>query len=103
MPNYLKIFKELETARKTVLLESEKVDTKVIELKEKKPQNSFNDPHIMAILIVSDTKLLCTKEKELLKYLYDKTLYPLDYELPIVYSSENKIDLSSKEYLSCHK
>jgi len=100
---YLIFFNQLKIARRTVEADINKVDNLEKKLKEIKSERNFDDPHIIAILIVSNCKLLCTKDKKSLKYIKDKNLYPLDYELPIVYSSENKIDLSSKEYLSCHK
>lgn len=66
------------------------------EVLTKGKKKDFDDPHIIAILIVSGCRLFCSKDKRADKYLKMKTLYPKHFIRPSIYRDKNHIHLLSK-------
>lgn len=65
----LRLIKELETGRKTVHIPNETVDTIAAALKAKFPESAFNDEHIVALVIASRCRVVCTDDKTAMAYL----------------------------------
>lgn len=88
---YLKIFKILKDARKTIYIDSAKVDEYEIGLKLKLQHRDFDDPHIIAISSVSKCILICSCDSRSYPFLKDQTLYPKNHAKPKIYkNSKNK-------------
>ena len=64
MTRYVRIINELARAGKVIKLDSNKVDKLAAELKVRIPDLQFNDEHIVAIVIVSRCKIVCSDDKK---------------------------------------
>ena len=65
----LPLFKELSTARKTTLISNASVDAIAAELKLKFPEAKFNDEHIVALVIASRCRVVCSNDATAIAYL----------------------------------
>lgn len=65
------------------------VDTLEANLKIRNDDPNFNDPHIIAMAIVTKCKLICTSEKSALVFFKDHRLYPNNFHLPMIYRNLN--------------
>jgi len=85
MPNYLKIIVELRKAGKAHLLETSEVDNKENEIETNPLCIGCNDIHIIAIVIVSGCRLVCSRDIGLHPYLRKRDLYPNRLSPPKIY------------------
>jgi hypothetical protein len=92
---YMSLLLELNKRRKTVAVENSKVDEIEIKLKKLIEHRDFDDPHIVALIIVSKCKLICTKEKRAIPFFKDKKglFYPKKFIRPKIYNNKTNIDL----------
>jgi hypothetical protein len=90
---YLKIFIELQKARKVVEVNDQDVDAKQAELEELITHKDFDDPHLIAIVIVSGVKLICSDDARAYPFIKDNTLYPRNIDRPRIYSRSSNQDL----------
>lgn len=74
---------------------TEEVDVCESELKQKLQHPDFDDPHIVAIIIVSKCKLICTNEVRAIPFFKDKNriLYPKRFTIPKIYHGASNKDL----------
>jgi predicted nucleic acid-binding protein len=93
---YVTIFRLFSDARRVVPISNNLVDEKENELRLKIPEKDlitkFNDPHIVAIVIVSKCKIVCTLDiglSELLKI----SNYPEGVDIPLIYSNKSNRDI----------
>lgn len=88
-PHYLKLFTHLNDDGNVVRLSDAKVDLhqEKIELEINDPK--FNDPHIIAIIIESKCKILCSKDKDSYPYIQEKAHYPKGVKPPKIYSNKS--------------
>jgi hypothetical protein len=96
MTKHLIFLNRLKKAGRIPEMDNNEVDNQENRLKKLISKNDFNDQHIIAIIIVSGCKLVCTEDKESHKYIKKRDLYPKNFDLPNIYSS--KINLSDKKY-----
>jgi len=89
MTHYLGIFNEFARAGKTVKLDGKKVDKLAAELKARIPDARFNDEHIVAIVVVSRCKVVCSDDKEAYPYLRRTDLYPKGMKRPRIYRHQS--------------
>lgn len=87
-----KLIVELSRANKLRNVDSELVDSKEKELMDKVIHRDFDDPHIVAIVIVGRLHLICTKEKRAIPFLTRNDFYPRR-GVPQIYSSSANTDL----------
>jgi len=71
----LGLVKELSKARKTVVMPAKRVDQIAAELKIRFPEQEFDDEHIVAIVIASKCRVVCTYDKGAMKYLRDPDVF----------------------------
>ena len=76
------------------------VDSWVITLSKKINHRDFDDPHIIAIVIVSRCMIICTKEVRALRFFKDKSLYPRGISRPKLYTSKRNKNLLSDKYIA---
>ncbi len=76
------------------------VDAKETELKKITP-NGCGDQHIIAIVIVSGCRLICTNDKRSHEHIKNPSLYPLKKNkcLPKIYSSLEHKKFLNKKYI----
>lgn len=88
MTEYVKIINQLAKAGRVIELNGRKVDSKAAELKAKIPDDEFDDEHLVAILLVSKCKVVCTDDKRAHPYLQRADLYPPG-KRPKIYKSKS--------------
>jgi hypothetical protein len=87
-----KLIVELSKANKVRIVDSDLVDRKEKELKVKVVHKDFDDPHIVAIVIVSGIHLICTHEKRAIPFLTRNDFYP-GRRVPQIYSKSANANL----------
>ena len=95
---FLDLLSEYEHTNKLVPLSSSKVDEcerKIV----KKHGRPFNDVHLLAIVLVSKCRLVCTEDKDATEHLQLKKYYPKFFHLPKIYTKKSKRNLISDKYL----
>jgi|SRR5580698_3852956 hypothetical protein len=65
----LPLLKELSTLRKTAHIPNATADAIAAELKIKFPETKFNDEHIVALVIASRCRIVCSNDKTAIEYL----------------------------------
>lgn len=71
---------------KIKVLNGADVDKEEKRLKKVVRTKQFNDPHIVAIVIIGICKIICSSEKKALCFFTDKKFYPKHFKTPKVYS-----------------
>ncbi|APC41039.1 type II toxin-antitoxin system VapC family toxin [Clostridium estertheticum] len=88
---YLKLFTLLASCNKIIHVDDAEVDQIEINLKKQLVHRDFDDPHLIALTIVSKTKLICSGDARAYKYIKDPNLYPKCFNRPKIYKGkENK-------------
>lgn len=101
-PKYYRILIELENMNKTVRLLDKTVDTCQKEVENKIKSRKYNDPHLVAIAIVSRCRLVTTCDIEAKNCLREKRLYPKKMARPKIYSGKSNVNLiHDKNIVSC--
>jgi predicted nucleic acid-binding protein len=98
--SYLRILKYLEDKRKIVRLNDDEVDKKQIEQEKIEKSRAFNDSHIVAMVIISKVRIVCTNDTKSLKYVKDSKFYPKDVKIPKIYSKAKHKDLLVDENIA---
>ncbi|MFA7347827.1 MAG: hypothetical protein WCZ86_08720 [Desulfurivibrionaceae bacterium] len=96
---FLKIFGHFNRAGKLVEVDDETVDLFEKEISSVINEKACNDPHLIAIVIVSKCRLICSSDKRSYKYLKQSRLYPKGVRAPKLYTkSKNSGLLSDKNF-----
>ncbi len=93
MPKYQTILAEMSRSGKICKVGDTDVNAEQQKLEDTPLHGKCNDPHIIAIVIVSKCCLVCTKDGALIKFLKDKTFYPKDVKIPRIYQREEHKNL----------
>ncbi|MGB0930888.1 MAG: hypothetical protein ACPGVB_08940 [Chitinophagales bacterium] len=85
---YAKLIAELAKLGKVVVLKKQNVDNHqvVIEGKEKDPD--FDDPHLIAMVVESGVRILCSDDKRADKFIKKRKFYPKGKKPPIIYRNK---------------
>lgn len=89
LKKFTRLFNQLKTAGKVVFADDVKIDAKEAELKLLCDDNDFDDPHIVALLIVSGCRLICTEDSRSYPYLKKKEWFPKGAVLPKIYCAKS--------------
>jgi predicted nucleic acid-binding protein len=92
-PKYQKLFNELQKKRKTVKVADDMVDHREKEIKKIKQHSDFNDAHLIAIVIESGCRLVCTKDSRAVPFIKDRVFYPKFSKRPKIYWGKHNEDL----------
>lgn len=84
---YLKLLNEYNKQNKVKMLEDSNVDQIEDKIKKITKNTDCDDQHIMAILFISKTTLLCTTDKRSHSFVKDKKNYPGKIDKVKIYSS----------------
>ncbi len=90
---YLHMLMNLEKRNKIVLLCDAAVDREQKVLKDKKSHRDFDDSHLLAMVIVSGVRIVCTAESRAIPFLKDRNLYPAHIKKPKIYSKAKNVTL----------
>jgi len=97
---YLRIIRELTTAGKCIILDKDQVDRVQGDLEAKYSHRDFDDPHIVAIVIVSKVRIVCTSERRAIPWLKKNELYPRTIKKPKIYTSKQNRDLLKRKHIA---
>jgi len=101
---YHKILIELGRMRRTIEVPDDEVDLIEARIKQLIPHSDFDDPHLIAIVIASGCRLICTRDSRCHKFVKIKEIYPKGFGVPKFYSGvKHRHLLSSKELRSLCK
>lgn len=89
--SYLGVFAELDRAGKAVKLDDNHVDKIQHCIDQELPD--CNDTHLMAIIIVSKCKLLCTCDRTAIPNIKNPSYYPSDIKPPKIYCQSRNQNL----------
>lgn len=92
---YRKLLRYFTDIGKAKGISLDEVDFHEAELKQKIQHPDFDDPHIVAIIIVSKCKLICSNDLKAIPFFKDKDrlLYPKHFAIPKIYQSNSNKDL----------
>jgi hypothetical protein len=88
----LGVVKELDTGRKTVHIPDAEVDAIEKELKHKFPEAAFDDEHIVALVITSGCRVVCTNDKQAMPYLKCRDVFAnyAGVQRPKIYTGDKR-------------
>jgi hypothetical protein len=89
---YLHLFDELKKAGKIAQIDDALVDTYEKKLEGMCSDSAFNDKHLVAIIEVSNCRLICTKDEEAMPYIKNRAFYESSSP-PKIYSGSRNKDL----------
>jgi hypothetical protein len=78
-------------------VDEKRVDEKQAELEKLVNHKNFDDPHIIAIIIVSGCQIICSTDDRAYPFFKMKELYPKNFTRPKIYSGLNNKDLLCDE------
>lgn len=97
-PKYLQLHAQYRKARMAEFLDAEEVDTQEIEVRGKEDNPDFDDPHIIAIQIVSKAPVICSKDERAEKFFKKAQLYPKGHKSPKIYKRKEHVSLLAQFY-----
>jgi predicted nucleic acid-binding protein len=99
-PKYYRILNDLRIVNKVVRASDHEVDSKTAWVKEQIEDQDFDDPHIIALLIVSGAKLICSLDERAYPYLKDNRFFKKAADRPKIYSRLGNEDLLVDENIA---
>ena len=101
---YLRILRYLDAAGKVVRIDDNTVDNEEMRLNDQLTHRDFDDAHLVAIVIVSQCKVICTSDSRAHSFIKDQSLYPKHVKRPSIYSGlKNSHLLCDENIASCCK
>ena len=98
---YLGIIAELRKVRRAIQLSAQEVDEIGQRLKQQITDPRFNDEHLVALVIVSRCRLVCTNDNVAIYYLKLPACYSgHPVKRPKIYRSRRNVDLCCDRYLA---
>lgn len=96
MSKYLGLLTELRKQGRVVELDDTLVDDEQKRVAAREKDNDFDDPHLIAMVVVAKCKIICTNDKRAHKFIRKKNLYPKGVCRPSIYSSSKNSNLLNK-------
>lgn len=90
---FVPVLAELSRQGRVLALPDAQVDRTASSVKRKAPDPSFNDEHLVAIVIVSQCRVVCSDDKVADRFLKLKDLYPGHVRPPKIYRSSRHVKL----------
>lgn len=95
-PKYLKIHFELAKGSRAVRFDDKAIDKDEARIKKLDKSKDFDDPHIIAIQIISNAPIICSCDKRAFPYFKNPMFYPKGHLRPKIYSKKSNRDLLLK-------
>jgi len=90
LAKFRKFYLALRKAGKVVVVKPEKdIDALETKLDASLSHKNFDDPHIVALLIVSGCKIICSNDARAFPYFQKKEWYPKGRSLPKIYCDKS--------------
>ncbi|MCE6992929.1 PIN domain-containing protein [Dyadobacter sp. CY323] len=99
-PNYRKLFTELRNAKKAVRVENEKVDQLEAKIRNAVRDADFDDQHIIALLISSGCKLICSEDRRAYPYFRNLLFFKFAKKRPKIYRGRSNSPLLTDSNIS---
>ena len=90
---YLGLFSEFGKVNKAVKVDNQLVNDMEIWAAAQVNDIDFDDPHLVALLLVSKCKLICSLDKRAYPFFTHKTFFPPGIDKPKIYSRKSNSDL----------
>lgn len=93
---YFELIVQYKKANKAVNIDEEKPDfanrerARIISITRSKEYKTFNDSHIIAVVIVARCRIVCTTDGPLSRFVKDRSLYPNKFKIPEVFNNKSK-------------
>lgn len=97
---YLKIIQLLRDSNRVILGNHENVDKIEKEVIVIEKDDDFDDPHLLAIVVDTKCRLICSKDMRAVKFLKDPKFYPKGVKIPSFYSGKVNESLLSDKYVN---
>jgi hypothetical protein len=99
---YIPILYELDVAGKIIKIDHLKVDQAEAQVVQKVMDRRCDDHHIIALVIVSGCRLLCSNDHSSFVYIKNRSYYPSGIKPPMIYTgSKNSDKLHDKNIVTC--
>lgn len=98
LPRYFTILLEMKKAGQVYEADDEGVDAVQKEISRKIHHRNFNDQAIVAIVIVTRCRLICSNDRSSFPFLTLRALYPKDIKRPKIYTGLRSINLLSHRH-----
>ncbi len=85
---YAKLIAELAKLGKVVVLKKQNVDRHQAEIEGKEQDSDFDDPHLIAMVVESGVRILCSEDKRADKFIKKSKFYPKGRKAPIIYRTK---------------
>lgn len=89
MSDYRRIIKLFKDRGKIKEIREDSVNVKTKEIEAITVGQGCDDPHIVAIFVVSGCRLFCSKDARADKFIRNKKFYPAGWSLPSIYRKRN--------------
>lgn len=86
---YLRVILELNKKGRARNIETGLVDARELVIKKLCSDKDFDDPHIVALSVLSKCPMICTDDARSNAYLKQKEFYDKGCKVPIIYSSSS--------------
>jgi hypothetical protein len=86
MPNYYGLLVEMRKAGQVYEADEQRVNMIQQQVERKTRHTRFNDQAIVAIVIVSKCRFICSSDQKSYYFFKLKSLYPSHFKLPIIYN-----------------
>ena len=98
---FIGILASLERAGKIVQLDDEEVDRIQLEVRAIEKSARFDDPHLVAIILCSKCRVICTNDKRAFPYLKDLRFFKRAADRPRIYSDDKNYQLINNNNIVC--
>jgi len=86
---FRRLYLALRKAGKVVVSSDSDIDKLELELKDKLSHPNFDDPHIVALLIISGCKVICSQDARAYPFFQRKEWYPKGKSVPKIYCEKS--------------
>lgn len=98
IPSFVPFLAELSRCNKVHAFDDNTIDKLENKNVEIEPDPDFDDPHIVALLVISKARVLCSEDLRSFKFVTNKKFYPTGQTLPGIVCLQDH--LASKELLN---
>lgn len=100
LPKYLPIIRLLKESNKVIKGNKTEIDKYQFYVENKRSDPDFDDPHLVAISVVTKCLLICSEDTRSIKHVKDRKYYPKSFsKLPSYYTSSSNSNLLSDIYV----
>jgi hypothetical protein len=98
---YISVLAALDRAGKIVQLDDAAVDRIQTEVRAIEKSTKFDDPHLVAIVLCSKCRVICTNDVRALPYLKDLRFFKRAADRPRIYSDDKNCRLINNRNIVC--